>query len=122
MVDMSDNQGLPTVQAPQNSNQNELFTWVVKAGATRIYYINVKEDKNGDLYLVLKETKRRDDESKEVHRVMVFQKDFGKFVDGMRKALEFINNHNQGEEDLSTENKEDSPMVSADEESSSYNS
>jgi hypothetical protein len=73
-----------------DKNQNEIFTWRVKAGANRIYYLNIKTDRKGDFYLVIKETKHRDDGSKEVHRVMVFEKDLGRFVQGMQKVVEEI--------------------------------
>jgi hypothetical protein len=74
-----------------SDNQNELFTWVVKAGANRLYYLNVKKDRNSDLYLVVKETKRLQDGSREVHRIMVFEKDLKKFVSGLKEVLHFIN-------------------------------
>jgi hypothetical protein len=72
-------------------NQNELFTWVVKAGSNRLYYLNVKNDRNKDLYLVIKETKRLQDGSREVHRIMVFEKDLKKFVNGLKEVLQYIN-------------------------------
>jgi Protein of unknown function (DUF3276) len=78
-------------QAYQNTNPNELFFWKIKAGVNRYYYINVKKDKNQELYLVIKEVKIDPDGNKEVHRVMVFEKDFKKFVFGMKKCLEFVN-------------------------------
>ncbi|MEI6729131.1 MAG: DUF3276 family protein [bacterium] len=73
-----------------SENQNELFTWVVKAGTNRLYYLNVKKDRNSDLYLVVKETKRLQDGSREVHRIMVFEKDLKKFVSGLKEVLHFI--------------------------------
>ncbi len=75
-------------------NQNELFTWVVKAGLNRLYYINIKQDKNNEIYLVIKESKREADGKKQVHRVMVFGKDMKKFVEGFKKSLEFVNSNN----------------------------
>ena len=74
-----------------NNNPNELFFWKIKAGINRNYYINVKKDKNEELYLVIKEVKTDMDGNKDVHRVMVFEKDFKKFVFGMKKCLEFVN-------------------------------
>jgi hypothetical protein len=71
-------------------NQNELFTWRVKAGANRVYYLNIKTDKNGNHYLVIKETKHADDGSKDVHRVMIFEKDIAKFAHGIQKVLEYL--------------------------------
>lgn len=82
-------------------NENELFTWVIKAGANRLYYLNVKVDKNKQVYLVIKETKRiQEDGSKEVHRVMVFEKDFHKFIQGLIEVLKFLNDNGYTSRDL----------------------
>ncbi len=75
-----------------NYNQSELFTWRVKAGANRMYYINVKKDRNDHLYLVIKENKRDGEGNKDVHRIMIFEKDLQRFVYGLKEALQFINN------------------------------
>ncbi len=89
--------------------QNELFTWKIKAGANRVYYVNVKEDKNGELYIVIKESKSNIDGGKEVHRVMIFQKDFRKFISGLQKALDFIKEHPTGKKSMEEdEHSEDS--------------
>jgi Protein of unknown function (DUF3276) len=83
--------------------QNELFTWKIKAGTNRIYYLNVKKDKNDELYIVIKESKNLMDGGRDVHRIMVFQKDFEKFVFGMKKTLEFINSQNSTPQDNSSD-------------------
>jgi hypothetical protein len=70
-------------------NQNELHSVKIRAGS-RTYFLNVKEDKNGNLYLVLKESKLTQDGPNEAHRIMVFEDDFQKFITGMRDVLEFI--------------------------------
>jgi hypothetical protein len=72
-----------------NDNQNELHSVKIRAGS-RTYFLNVKEDKNGNLYLVLKESKLTQDGPNEAHRIMVFEDDFQKFITGMRDVLEFI--------------------------------
>jgi hypothetical protein len=93
--------------------QNELFTWKIKAGTNRIYYLNVKKDKNDELYIVIKESKNLMDGGRDVHRIMVFQKDFEKFVFGMKKTLEFINSQNSTPQDNSSDldlNKQQEPQ------------
>ncbi|MEM1312813.1 MAG: DUF3276 family protein [Patescibacteria group bacterium] len=70
-------------------NQNELHSVKIRAGS-RTYFLNVKEDKNGNLYLVLKESKLNQDGPNEAHRIMVFEDDFQKFITGMREVLEFV--------------------------------
>lgn len=74
----------------QDQNSNEIFTWIVKAGANRVYYLNIKQDKNGEIYLVVKESKKNYDESREIHRVMIFKKDLAKFFKGMEEVQKFI--------------------------------
>jgi hypothetical protein len=69
-------------------NQNEIYSVKIRAGS-RTYFLNVKEDKNGELYLVIKESKQSQD-GNDVHRVMVFEEDFSKFISGMKETLEFI--------------------------------
>lgn len=73
-------------------NLNELFTWAIRAGQNRQYFLNIKQDRKGDLYLVIKETKRNQDGEKEVHRIMIFEKDLDNFVTGIKEVLHFINN------------------------------
>ena len=93
--------------------QNELFTWKIKAGTNRIYYLNVKKDKNDELYIVIKESKNLMYGGRDVHRIMVFQKDFEKFVFGMKKTLEFINSQNSAPQDNSSDldlNKQQEPQ------------
>lgn len=94
-----------------NDNQNELFTYVVKAGVNRIYYLNVKQDRNGMLYLVIKESKRMEDGSKEVHRIMIFEKDLDKFVTGMKNALQFISDRNPQDE---SQPEDSQPAINSD--------
>ncbi len=68
-----------------------MFYKIIKAGPNRVYYITTKEDKNGNIYLVFKEVKNREDGSKEVHRIMVFEKDLKNFVETFKSVLRFIN-------------------------------
>ncbi len=70
-------------------NQNELYSVKIRAGS-RTYFLNVKEDKKGNLYLVIKESKLLAEGGSEAHRIMIFEDDFQKFVSGMKDALEFI--------------------------------
>jgi hypothetical protein len=70
-------------------NQNELHSVKIRAGS-RTYFLNVKEDKNSNLYLVLKESKLNQDGPNEAHRIMIFEDDFSKFIGGMKDVLEFI--------------------------------
>lgn len=84
-------------------NQNEIYSVKMRAGS-RTYFLNVKEDKRGELYLVIKESKPNP-EGNDVHRVMVFEEDFPKFIRGMKDVLEFIKK-NQANRKLTHQNDE----------------
>ena len=77
-----------------NNFSNEIFSQEIYAGRNRSYFIIIKQDKNGEMYLTIKELKFNPDGTKEVHRVMIFQADFGNFLVGMQKAVEFIKKEN----------------------------
>ena len=93
-------------------NQNELHSVKIRAGS-RTYFLNVKEDKNENLYLVIKESKLNQDGPNEAHRIMIFEDDFSKFIGGMKDVLEFIKKTqgNRKESELGYEEKE--PRVSS---------
>jgi Protein of unknown function (DUF3276) len=78
-----------------NNFGNEIFSQEVYAGRNRSYFIIVKQDRNGEMYLTIKELKFNMDGTKEVHRVMIFQADFGNFLVGMQKAVDFIKSENK---------------------------
>ncbi len=77
-----------------NNFSNEIFSQEIYAGRNRSYFIIIKQDKNDEMYLTIKELKFNPDGTKEVHRVMIFQADFGNFLVGMQKAVEFIKKEN----------------------------
>ncbi len=83
----------------------ELFTEKIKAGS-RTYFIDVKETKNKDKYIVISETKK-EGENFTHHRIMIYEEDILKFVQGLSKALSFLN-INIKMEINSTSSKEDS--------------
>jgi len=80
----------------RDSYQDEVFSWKVKAGPNRSYFLNLKKDRNGKFYLIIKEVKYVNDNSmggqqvKNSFRIMLFEEDMGKFMDGMGKIIEYI--------------------------------
>ena len=56
----------------------------------RTYFFNVKENRNGDLFLNIVESKKHGEEGFERHSVMVFEEDIEEFVDSFQKAADFI--------------------------------
>lgn len=79
-----------------------LFSKTIKAGQ-RIYYIDVKINKRGDMYLSITESKKTVSGSQEMpqvsyekHKIFLFQEDFQKFQDSLKEGMNFVL-ENQGE-------------------------
>ena len=94
---------LETERKPFEGKEAEiLFSRTVKAGQ-RIYYIDVKQNRKGEMYLSITESKKMlsgpqdmPQVSYEKHKIFLFKEDFGKFEDALREALNFVKNE-QGE-------------------------
>ncbi len=56
----------------------------------RTYFFNVKENRNGDMFLNIVESKRQDEETFERHSVIVFDEDIDMFEKELLRALDFI--------------------------------
>ncbi len=65
---------------------DSLFTKRVKAGK-RVYFIDVKRNRKGDLYMAISEKRRMKDGSVKRTRVIVFQEDLLKFEDAFNEVL-----------------------------------
>ena len=72
-----------------------LFSRTVKAGQ-RIYYIDVKQNRKGEMYLSVTESKKvlggtqeMPQVSYEKHKIFLFREDFGKFEEALRQAFDF---------------------------------
>lgn len=79
-----------------------LFSRTVKAGQ-RIYYIDVKKNRKGEMYLSVTESKKMlggtietPQVSYEKHKIFLFREDFGKFGEALQQAMSFIEGE-QGE-------------------------
>lgn len=81
----------------ENGKEREIvFSKVIKAGK-RIYYVDVKENRNGEMYLALTESKKVVTGSDEVpqvsfekHKLFLYREDFDKFLAGVSEAVNFI--------------------------------
>ncbi|MBP5568695.1 MAG: PUR family DNA/RNA-binding protein [Treponema sp.] len=69
--------------------RGELFTTQVYLD-NRSYFFNVKENRTGDVFLQIVESKNRDGAEADRHQIAVFSEDMQKFLQGMDKSLEFI--------------------------------
>lgn len=80
----------------QEKNDNEiLFSKQVKAGK-RIYYIDVKQDRKGEYYLSMTESKRLKDGGEgaapvfEKHKIFLYREDFEKFQQALGEAAAYV--------------------------------
>jgi len=79
-----------------NKNDNrrdDIFSNAVRAGK-RTYFFDVKATKGDDYYLTITESKKRfSDDGKfsfEKHKLFLYKEDFEKFADGLKGAIDFI--------------------------------
>ncbi|MBR1683092.1 MAG: DUF3276 family protein [Bacteroidaceae bacterium] len=77
-----------------------LFSRSIKAGK-RIYYVDVKQNSRGDMYLSLTESKKivtgdadMPQFNYEKHKIFVYPEDFEKFTNGLADAIKFIYEQN----------------------------
>ena len=79
----------------EKNQKEEIFSKVVRAGK-RTYFFDVRETRAGDYYLTITESKKRlGKEGKifyEKHKIFLYKEDFEKFTDGLKKAVDYINN------------------------------
>jgi len=72
--------------------RGELFSARVRSNNDRCtYFLNVKENRNRDLFLTIVESKKQENgEEFERHQVVVFEDDLHLFSKGMERVMEFI--------------------------------
>ena len=73
-----------------------VFSKAIKAGK-RIYYLDVKKNRKDEMFLAITESKKiilgEGEDSQvnfEKHKIFLYKEDFGKFMDGLRQAIQFI--------------------------------
>ncbi|MBQ9239369.1 MAG: DUF3276 family protein [Treponema sp.] len=69
--------------------RGELFTTQVFLD-NRSYFFNVKENRTGDIFLQIVESKNRDGVDFDRHQIAVFAEDMRLFLQGLDKSLSFI--------------------------------
>ncbi len=76
-----------------------IFSKAVKAGK-RIYYLDVKKNKKGELFLAITESKKIINETQpqfnqfEKYKIFLYKEDFDKFMDALEETLHFIKENN----------------------------
>lgn len=106
------------VNGSEEKNQKEeIFTKVVRPGK-RTYFFDVKATRKEDYYLTITESKKRlGKEGKifyEKHKIFLYKEDFEKFTDGLKEAVDYINN---GDYDLKPSPGEKDLIIDEDRES-----
>ena len=76
-----------------------VYSQAIKAGK-RIYYLDVKRNKKGELFLSITESKRISQGdgtegaySFEKHKIFLYQEDFSKFISGLSQVIGYIHEH-----------------------------
>ena len=94
---MEEETGITDVQngSEEKNQKEEIFTKVVRAGK-RTYFFDVKATRKDDYYLTITESKKRlGKEGKifyEKHKIFLYKEDFDKFSEGLKNAVEYIDN------------------------------
>ncbi|MEX1191746.1 MAG: DUF3276 family protein [Brumimicrobium sp.] len=76
----------------KSARNDEVYSKVVRAGK-RTYFFDVKSTRNNDLYLTLTESKKSTNNGQanfQKHKIFLYKEDFEKFTDGLKDALEKI--------------------------------
>ena len=89
IVEKMENQSLE-----ERREQEIVYSRSVKAGK-RIYYLDVRKARNGDLYLCITESKRRQAEGEEVpsfekHKLFLYKEDFARFSEGLQDVIGYV--------------------------------
>ena len=69
--------------------RGELFTTQIFLD-NRSYFFNVKENRTGDVFLQIVESKNRDGVEADRHQIAIFAEDMQKFLQGLEKSLDFV--------------------------------
>ena len=69
--------------------RGELFTTQIYL-ENRSYFFNVKENRTGDVFLQIVESKNRDGVEAERHQIAIFAEDMQKFLQGLEKSLDYV--------------------------------
>jgi hypothetical protein len=97
---MEDETGTKEVitEKDEKTGKEEIFTKVVRAGK-RTYFFDVKATRREDYYLTITESKKRlGKEGKvfyEKHKIFLYKEDFEKFSEGLKDAVDYIDNNKE---------------------------
>lgn len=84
-----------------SSERNDIVFFKKINAGKRIYYIDVKRNKKGELFLAITESKKVfiDEKAEEAvfekHKLFLYKEDFDKFVNALNESLEYIKEQNK---------------------------
>ena len=85
--------------------RGELFTTQVTLD-NRSYFFNVKENRTGDVFLQIVESKSKEGGDFDRHQIAIFAEDMQKFFQGMEKSLNFIEKDRKNRQKIAREKKD----------------
>lgn len=96
---MNDNKSTVDMGKKEMSGNDIIYSKTVNAGK-RIYYVDVKQNRKGELFLIITESKKilnddiEDPVSFEKHKVFLYKEDFDKFSEALGSAISYIKDNN----------------------------
>lgn len=93
----------------------EVFSKPVRAGR-RTYFFDVKATRNDDYFLTITESRKKQGKDGsfffDKHKIYLYKEDFQKFAEGLEEVVEYVKKHKPEFFSEETENKEDNPKNS----------
>ena len=84
--------------------RGELYTTQIHLD-NRSYFFNVKENRTGDVFLQIVESKNRDGGEADRHQIAIFSEDMREFLQGLDKSLDFIEKDRRARQKAAREKK-----------------
>ncbi len=84
--------------------RGELYTTEVVL-ENRSYFFNVKENRNGDIFLQIVESKKGDGSDFDRHQISIFQEDMQKVLAGLDVALKYVDKEQKARKKARAEKK-----------------
>ena len=84
--------------------RGELYTTQIHLD-NRSYFFNVKENRTGDVFLQIVESKNRDGAEADRHQIAIFSEDMREFLQGLDKSLDFIEKDRRARQKAAREKK-----------------
>lgn len=103
--------------------RQEIYSKAVRAGK-RTYFFDVKSTRKDEYYLTITESKKRYEQDGkfhfEKHKIFLYKEDFEKFIEGINDVVEYIEERQPVESNVSTEKDEEyEPEMIADQDQDS---